>query len=117
MKKFTLIFLITFISVSLFSQSEKAKRQAQMQVEKMNMVITGIDESLALNSNQITRLERLYADKRMKINALKREGLEKREFFDAAQKIENEYKPAIDAIMNYEQRYAFYNRRRSTEKQ
>jgi hypothetical protein len=103
------------MSISLFSQAETAKYQAQLQVEKMNHVISSLDESLALTPHQIVRLEKLNMEKRLKIQKLKEKNLEKREFFDAAGKLENEYKPAIDEVLTPDQLHAFYNRRRSAE--
>jgi hypothetical protein len=115
MKKLLILVCFTFVTFSLSAQSEAAKFAAKTQVEKMNKVIMSIDESYALTPNQIVRLEKLNMEKRIKIQELKDKNLEKREFFDAARRLENEYKPAIDAVMTPDQLHAFYNRRRSTE--
>ncbi|HPK10645.1 MAG TPA: hypothetical protein PK147_01850 [Saprospiraceae bacterium] len=117
MKRILIVMFFSLVTNFLIGQNEDAKMQAQAQVEKVNSVISGIDPSLQLSQNQIVKLERLYMEKRLKINELKTKNLYKNEFSVEAKKIEDNYKYAIDAVFTPDQKYAFYNRRKSLERQ
>ncbi len=115
MKK--IVLFLAFIISGLFVQAQNTQmeRAQTKEMDALEKIVTYEHKNLTFNKNQTAKLERLFFKKSTELVALRNSGeVNKGEYADEYRKIQNKYKPLVEAILSPAQKIEY---RKNSKKQ
>lgn len=104
-----IVLFIAFIMSGLFMQAQNTqmdKAQAK-EMDALVKIVTYEHKNLTFNKNQKAKLERLFYKKSAEIVALKNKEASKGEYMNEYRKIQDKYRPLVEAILSPAQKIEF----------
>ncbi len=114
MKKLLLVFSMVLFAGAMMAQSAKMKERASKKSAEINEYIVSIDKDLALDEEQITKIDEVQLEKLMKIKELKKEKGDTEETKKMIKALHKEYAKKINKeILRKEQRQAMWEAKKA----
>jgi len=108
------IFLaVVLLFVNSFAFSQKNIDYINTEVKKVEVQLNKKGEHLQLSNTQKDKLYTLFEDKYKRVDLFLLKDLSKSEISKGMTKIEEEFRPKIESILNLEQRLAFQKKRKT----
>ncbi len=107
MKK--IVLFIAFIMSGLFVQAQNTqleKAQAK-EMDALEKIVTFEHKNLFFNKNQTAKLERVFFKKSTELVALRNKEISKAEYAEEYRRIQDKYKPLVEAILSPAQKIEY----------
>jgi len=104
-----IVLFIAFIMSGLFIQAQNTQmdRAQAKEMDALVKIVTYEHKNLTFNKNQKAKFEQLFFKKATEIVALKNKETEKGEYMNEYNKIQDKYKPLVQAILSPAQKVEF----------